>query len=249
MPKRKHLKKPPAIPVLAVVLAALTLGFLLVGEGGCQNRAPGASVVPMQLEGRWLGMTLSSTGSASAAAFGVPPSVTGVAVTQVPQTPGARILQSGIAPGDVIVALNGATVNNLAEFYAETAQLNATGGVTLDILRQGQRLTAAVPPLAPTPQMMQAQPTQAFAQAQPMPQPTLLPQAAPQTAMMAAPQTTMMAAPPMAPQASAQAWTAQAAPAGQFYCPTDGVMVPPTAVSPSLRCPHCAGALLQVPGQ
>ena len=62
----------------------------------------------------------------------------GIALTAV--TPGGPAAQAGLMPRDVILALNGRPVGNLAELYRELANFRPGSTVRVSVLRQGQIL-------------------------------------------------------------------------------------------------------------
>jgi predicted metalloprotease with PDZ domain len=118
------------------------------------------TVEPMELQGRWLGMRLVPGDSASAREIGAPAAAAGVLVVEVSKTVGSRVMQAGVAPGDVIVAIDGKKVQTLGELYTVTTRQNVAQPLSLDIVRQGQQMAVMVP-AAMTPLMPQASGVQA----------------------------------------------------------------------------------------
>ncbi len=79
------------------------------------------------------GLTVAPVGPTAIAAYDLPLNATGVVVTAVAD----RAAQSGLAPGDVILAINSVAVNTPEDVAAEAFARTRTW--TLDILRKGQR--------------------------------------------------------------------------------------------------------------
>jgi hypothetical protein len=100
---------------------------------------------PMELIGLWLGMRIVAADSSGAAELGVPPSVDGVVVAEVPTQADSSVLQAGLAPGDVVTRVNGNDVANLKDLYTLSATLDAGRPLSVDILRAGQPMTAVLP--------------------------------------------------------------------------------------------------------
>lgn len=124
--------------------AALSLCATLCAS--CQQQGDPNAPEPMELQGRWLGMAVAGTDSPSAQAMGVPAMVKGVVVTEVLQQ-GAenRAAAAGIAAGDVIAAVDGQPVTNLAELYTLSTRQDTQKPLAIDLVRSGQPMRAMMP--------------------------------------------------------------------------------------------------------
>jgi hypothetical protein len=71
----------------------------------------------------------------------------GIAVVEVAPGPDPRAIQAGLAPGDVIQAVNNKGVDSLSELFTVTTRLDGGQPVQLRIRRQGMPLNLTVPPL------------------------------------------------------------------------------------------------------
>jgi len=131
--------------------ALLACAWLL----GCAPTPPDAPPEPMELQGRWLGMAVVGVESPSAQMLGVPPVVKGVVVTEVAQGADSRAASAGIQAGDVIAAVEGQPVTNLAELYTLSTRQSTQRPLTIDLVRNGQamRATLAAPPGMANPMM------------------------------------------------------------------------------------------------
>jgi hypothetical protein len=54
-------------------------------------------------------------------------------------------MQAGVAPGDIVVAVDGKKVQTLGELYTVTTRQNVAQPLSLDIVRQGQQMAVMVP--------------------------------------------------------------------------------------------------------
>jgi len=100
---------------------------------------------PMELRGRWLGMSISGTNSASARELRVPPSTPGVLVVEVSERKGLRATQAGVLAGDVITSVDGNKVRDLDDLYGVSRKTDVLGTVLLEVQRWGQPITLALP--------------------------------------------------------------------------------------------------------
>lgn len=206
---RPRLRRPPITGIL-VLLVIGTASALPLMIDGCNpiKGGGGDSIEPMELWGRWFGMMLASADSATARNMGVPPGVAGVVVVDVARDAASPATQVGIAPGDVIVKVDGTSTQNLAELYTLTTRLSTARPVPLEIMRQGQMASVVLPArmVAPGQQPMAYQASPTPAPQQPAvwsaPQGPALPGQAPAAAQQ-------LPAQPMPPQPAAPA------PAGQ----------------------------------
>jgi membrane-associated protease RseP (regulator of RpoE activity) len=139
-----------ALLVLGAVALAVIITLVLAAEysehWGKGSVAQLAKNEPMELRGSWLGMRLAATDSTSARAFGIPANVSGVVVAEVSQAGDSRALGGGIQPGDVIVKVDNREVESLTELQTLTAKLDVLRPLSVQVLRQGQPLSAVLPP-------------------------------------------------------------------------------------------------------
>jgi hypothetical protein len=204
-----------AILALAVLLFLLIAGAMFFADevdDFFDHREPKTTQV-MELRGSWLGMKLSSLDSPTAQRLGIPPSAKGVMVVEIEERNGWRALQAGVMEGDVLTAVDGQDVRDLADLYDVSRDVDVGSAVLLDIRRWGQPMTLVLPALhAPPPVAAQWQPGQVG-------------QAAP-------------AVTPGANAAGAQlvGW-APGSQGAQFYCPIHDRMWQQNAVHPHYRCP------------
>ena len=201
-----------AVHAFVVALVLLIVGAMFFAdevEEFLDHREPKTTQV-MELRGSWLGMKLTSP---TAQRLGIPPSAKGVMVVEIMEMNGWRARQAGIMESDVIVAVDGQDVRDLADLYDISRKVNVGDAVLLEVRRWGQLVTLVLPALhTPLPGAAQLQPGQVG-------------QAAPGMA----PGTNAAAGQPVA-------W-APGGQGGQFYCPTHNRMWPQTAVHPNYRCP------------
>ncbi len=215
-----------AIFVLAVVLVLLIAGAMFFADkvdDYFDGHGKTETTQVMELQGSWLGMKLSSLDTPTAQRLGIPASAKGVMITEIEERIGWRVRQAGAMEGDVIVAVEGQTVRNLADVYEVSRNVNVAGVVLLDIRRWGQLMTLALPALqAPPPVAPQWQPGQVGQ----IP-PATIPGANPATGQPVA-------------------WPLQGAPGAQFCppgarfcCPIHNRTWSQNEVSPQYRCPLC----------
>jgi hypothetical protein len=201
-----------AFAVLLLLLVAGAMFFAGEAESFFGLHEPEITQI-MELRGSWLGMRLTSLDSPTARRLGVPPSMPGVMIVEIEERNGWRARQAGAMEGDVVVAVDGQAVRDLADLYDVSRNLDVGGAVLLDVRRWGQPMTLVLPALQAPPPL--AGPSQLGQAGQP----------APGTAQGANP-----------------AWAEQAAwipgPQGaQFYCPMHNRMWSQNAVYPHYRCP------------
>lgn len=99
----------------------------------------------MEIQGAWLGMKLASTDSKIARRLGVGPSERGAIVSEIEERSGWRARQAGVQRGDVIKAVNGMEVRDIADLYDVSRDVDVASAVSLDVLRWGQFLKLVLP--------------------------------------------------------------------------------------------------------
>jgi membrane-associated protease RseP (regulator of RpoE activity) len=112
---------------------------------------------PMELGGNWLGIRVTSTDSPTAAKMGIPASTKGVLVSELAERNGMRARQAGISPGDVITAVDGKPVSDIADLYDISRNQDVGAPLLIDVQRWGQPMTLVMP-AAYQPPMMGAAP-------------------------------------------------------------------------------------------
>ncbi len=198
-----------------VLLVVLVAGAMFFGDEAKEffNLSQPKTTQVMELRGSWLGLKLTALDSPSAQHLGIAPSLPGVLIVDIDQQNGWRALQAGAMEGDVIVAVDGQDVRDLADLYDVSRNVDVGNAVLLDVRRWGQPITLVLPALhAPPPVAAPGQ----FGQAG-------------QGAPLMAPGANTAGAQPVA-------WT-PAAQLAQFYCATHSRMWPQSAVHPHYRCP------------
>ena len=90
-------------------------------------------------------MNLASTDSKMARRLGVGPSERGAIVTGIEERSGWRARQAGVQRGDVIKAVNGMEVRDMADLYDVSRDVDVGSAVSLDVLRWGQYLKLILP--------------------------------------------------------------------------------------------------------
>ncbi len=99
--------------------------------------------VPKEMD--WIGMTVRALGADGAAARGIPGDA-GVVIEEVD----GLAARAGIQSGDVLLAINGSRVQDMADFAHVTGKTDLSrGGVQLDVVRRGARMPVFVfPPVS-----------------------------------------------------------------------------------------------------
>ena len=208
-----------------VLLVLLVAGAMFFGEEAKDlfGRSEPKTTQVMELRGSWLGMKLTSLDSPTVQRMGIPPSLPGVMIVEIAERDGWRARQAGAVEGDVIVAVDGKNVRDLADLYDVSRSVDVGNAVLLDVRRWGQPMTLVLPALHVLPTgVAGGQPGQAG----PLPPATAFPMTTPPTMAMGA----------NAAGTQPVAWN-PAAQGPQFYCPTHGRMWPQNAVHPHYRCP------------
>ena len=201
--------------VFLVLLILLAVGAMFFADDREEifSRRKHKSSQSMEIQGRWLGMRLISLDASSARQLGVPPSVQGVMVMEIEERNGWRARLAGVQPGDVIMAVNGIEVQNLADLYDVSRDLDVGSAIMLDILRWGQHMALVLPSVYAAP------PVQGSPQAGQGDQPA-----------------------PMTPRegnagAAQPAGLVSGTQDPLFYCPLHNRVWPQNAVHPHYRCP------------
>lgn len=224
---------------LIIIALGVTGSALIFGGDGAQSTgfspagatATGMPVftAPMELRGRWLGMSMSSPTAKAAAEFQIPPNVKGVLVAEISERTGWRARQAGVLPGDVIQKVDKTVVTDLDGLYSVSRKLNSNNTILIDILRWGQPMTLALPAVT----MPQQAPMVGGMPQQPM---------VPGNGQMMAPQQPVGANGAFQPVAWPNPTNNT-----QWVCPNDATTLPQSAAQPAaFRCPRCGGPL--VPG-
>ena len=147
----------PAFAMVALIGAVAILvcaGLLFAGRDDLDwpLRDRDSAIAPMEVRGRWLGMTVTPLDSTTAQAWGAPQDARGVMVLDIARSDGWRALNGGVEPGDIVVGVNGASVADMRAFNAATRGVDVQDVVFLDVERAGQVMTLVLPaPSAPPP--------------------------------------------------------------------------------------------------
>jgi hypothetical protein len=158
-PNRRRPPRPAIAGIVVLLVVGMAVALPVMMDPGCSAIKGGATAnaEPMELWGRWLGMMLAGADSPTARNLGVPGVVAGVVVAEVARDGSSRAVAAGLAPGDVIVKVDGSSTQNLAELYTLTTRLNVARPLPLEVLRQGQSMVVTLPPpMDATPQQPMA---------------------------------------------------------------------------------------------
>lgn len=223
-----------AFVVLLVLLITGAMFFADEAEDFFGHRGPKTTQV-MELRGSWLGMKLTSLDSPTARRLGVPPSAKGVMIVEVEERNGWRALRAGATEGDVIVAVDGQDVRDLADLYDVSRNVDVGSAVLLDIRRWGQPITLVLPALHALP---------AGAAGAQLGQAGSFPAATAPAGNAAGTQPVAWTPGaqggqlycPRVDSAQPVAWV-QGSQGAQFYCPIHNRAWPQNAVHPHYRCP------------
>ena len=169
----------------------------------------------MKIRGSWLGMRMISLDSPAALRSGVPPSVRGVMVVEIEDRIGWRARQAGVQEDDIILAVNGKKIRDLADLYDLSHKLDAGPAIYLNILRWGQPMTLMLPAVYAAPSVAG------------QPQVELEFQTAPMTAQRTNAGVAQLAA------------LVPASRGPMFNCPIHNRVWPQNEVHPHYRCPLC----------
>jgi predicted metalloprotease with PDZ domain len=200
--------------VLLVVLVAGAMFFADKLDDLIDGRKPKATQT-MEMRGSWLGMKMAAVDSPTAQRLGIPPSTKGVVIVELDEKNGWRARQAGAMEGDLIVAIDGQNIRDLADVYELSRNVDVGGVVLMDVRRWGQLITLVMPALQASPAVAAPwQPGQAV------------------PAQPAAPLVASIAAQPVA-------WPAPVAPGPQFCCPIHNRTWSQNEVHPMYRCPLC----------
>jgi membrane-associated protease RseP (regulator of RpoE activity) len=225
---------------------SIVLGVLLVGSIGLglaygddlheifESRDTPSTTERVQMQGIWMGMRLVPADTASE--LGQPTSPRGVRIDEVSERTGWRVRQAGLMSGDIIVSINTKKVGNVADLDGITKSLNASGAITLEVLRWGQPMKvvlAALPLGVPMPPV--APLVNPGAQPGPNAMPGSMPGATPLQPMPAS-----MPNPAVGPGVGPAAGPGVTP---SYYCPTHRQMYGAAQVHPHYRCPVCSTPL------
>lgn len=203
---------------LGVVIVAMLLG----GEDGVlHDWERREATQPMELGGRWLGMTLVNADSREAQRKGIY-AAEGVAVLEISERDGWRATYAGVMTGDVIGGVDGKRVRHMEEFYDVSLKVDVAQAVLLDVLRGGQQMTLVLP--SPSTASNQAGTTDTTATYQ-------------GATLNVAAQSNV----------NQRATTGGRASGPYYLCPNHGTRWHRAAVHPHYRCPLCNELLGQVP--
>jgi len=101
------------------------------------------STADLSNEVEWIGITAAPLGAEEAAARGIPGDVGGVVIEEAD----GIAARAGVRPGDVLLAVNGQRIQDLADFSRVTGETDVSkGAVQLDVIRRGSRMPVLVLP-------------------------------------------------------------------------------------------------------
>ncbi len=144
--ERSRLRIGGLIAIGVALIAVVLPLFFDLGSFASSTAPAAAPPQSMELRGNWLGMSLAAANSPAAWQLGVPRGMDGIAVVEVSPGPDPRAIQAGLAPGDVIQAVNAKGVDSLSELFTVTTRLDGAQPVQLQIRRQGMPMNLTVPP-------------------------------------------------------------------------------------------------------
>ena len=154
MPKarnRQSLVPAFLVAVVAVFAVLLVVAMFFGGEEGLLHDREARELLhaeekqPMEVGGRWLGMTLVEADSRTAIRHGVSTTTRGVAVLEISERDGWRALRAGVLPVDVIIGVEGHRVRSMEGFYDATLKVDIAQAVLLDVERGGLEMTLVLP--------------------------------------------------------------------------------------------------------
>src|SRR5690349_15791355 len=104
---RRRAPRPAVAGIVVLLVVGMAVALPVLMDPGCASMrgATARNTQPMELSGRWLGLMLVSSDSATARNYGIPNVVAGVVVAEVARD--TRGAVAGVAPGDVIVKVDG----------------------------------------------------------------------------------------------------------------------------------------------
>lgn len=149
---------PVGVGVFVAVIAVAVIGAaMFIGESGeealhlyrsyssaARARAPAN---PMELQGKWKGLTVVPVDGPTAEALGASGSDEGLVVAQIPEGHPAR--HNGLMLGDVVVGVDGQKVRDLSDLYNVSRSTSGAEPALLDVRRHGQALTVFLPAAPP----------------------------------------------------------------------------------------------------
>ncbi len=102
----------------------------------------------MELQGRWLGMSLAAADSASARAVGVREGESGVVVVDLANQGSERARAAGLATGDRITAIDGKPVRHMGDLYTVSRALSPAAPALVEVRRGELPMTLVLPAMA-----------------------------------------------------------------------------------------------------
>lgn len=122
------------------------------------NTANPVNKVTVPGEGVWMGMEIEGLSPGTITELGLPKNQKGVILDSVP--PGSDAEKAGLKNGDIVRAINGQIIVNMADYIRATKNQKLTSGV-IELERNGKFFTVAIPakPAASQQPTFQQQPT------------------------------------------------------------------------------------------
>jgi hypothetical protein len=106
---------------------------------------------PMELQGKWNGLTLSAANSPTAKALGIQEAEQGVVVADIdPQ----RSQQSGLMVGDMIVGVDQQNVGDLSDLFNVARTTSPASSTLVDVRRKGYPMSLVLPAAAYQPTLV-----------------------------------------------------------------------------------------------
>ena len=118
----------------------------MAGVPGPQGQPQQAQAPKPPPEVEWLGLEVAPITKVTAAQFGIPPGLNGIVITDVE----AQAAAAGLMPGDLLVAINGRQIPNLATFN-QVVQLGKLNWGMVDVRRKGKMIRVPLRKVAPAP--------------------------------------------------------------------------------------------------
>lgn len=117
----------------------------LTAGRGSSSSSPGNG---MELQGRWLGMSLAAADSESARAVGVREAESGVVVVDLASQGSERARAAGLSVGDRITAIDGKAVRNMGDLYTVSRSLSPAAPALVEVRRGELPMTLVLPAVA-----------------------------------------------------------------------------------------------------
>jgi hypothetical protein len=109
-----------------------------------QQAAPVPPKKPVEVE--WLGLEVAPITTVTAAQFGIPPGIKGIIISDAE----AQAAVAGLKAGDVLVAINGRIIPNMAT-YNQVVQLGKLNWGMVEVQRKGKTIRVPLRKIAPAP--------------------------------------------------------------------------------------------------